>query len=48
MDPSFDPRKDLEFRAHGAEMGTVPLACLEQFRKADFTYGYVGREDLTM
>jgi hypothetical protein len=30
------------------QWGTVPLMYLEQYSKVDFTYGYVGSEDLTM
>jgi hypothetical protein len=30
------------------EWGTVPLAYLEKLSKTDFTYGYIGSEDLTM
>jgi len=48
MDPSFDPRKTLNFGRMVEQWGTVPLAYLEQFAKVDFTYGYIGREDLTM
>src|SRR5216684_6636840 len=48
MDPAFDPRKTLNFGRMVEQWGTVPLAYLEQFAKVDFTYGYVGSEDLTM
>ena len=48
MDPSFDPRKTLNFGRMVEQWGTVPLAYLEQFAKVDFTYGYIGTEDLTM
>jgi len=48
MDPSFDPRKTLNFGRMVEQWGTVPLAYLEQFAKVDFTYGYIGSEDLTM
>jgi len=48
MDPAFDPRKTLNFGRMVEKWGTVPLAYLEQFSKVDFTYGYVGSEDLTM
>jgi hypothetical protein len=30
------------------QWGTVPLLYLEQFSKVNYTYGYVGSEDLTM
>jgi transcriptional regulator with XRE-family HTH domain len=48
MDPGFDPRKTLNFGRMVEQWGAVPLAYLEQFSKVDFTYGYVGSEDLTM
>ncbi len=48
MDSSFDPRKTLNFGCMVEQWGTVPLAYLEQFAKADFAYGYIGSEDLTM
>jgi transcriptional regulator with XRE-family HTH domain len=48
MDPSFDPRKTLNFGRMVEQWGTVPLKYLEQFSKTGFTYGYVGSEDLTM
>ena len=48
MDPSFDPRKTLNFGRMVEQWGTVPLVYLEQFAKVDFTYGYIGSEDLTM
>ena len=48
MDPSFDPRKTLNFGRMIEQWGTVPLVFLEGLSKADYTYGYVGSEDLTM
>jgi hypothetical protein len=48
MDPSFDPRKTLNFGRMVEEWGTVPLVYLEQLAKTGFTYGYIGSEDLTM
>jgi transcriptional regulator with XRE-family HTH domain len=48
MDPGFDPRKTLNFGRMVEQWGTVPLIYLEHFSKVDFTYGYVGSEDLTM
>jgi transcriptional regulator with XRE-family HTH domain len=48
MDPSFDPRKTLNFGRMVEEWGTVPLVFLERFSKTSFTYGYIGSEDLTM
>jgi transcriptional regulator with XRE-family HTH domain len=48
MDPSFDPRKTLNFGRMVEQWGVVPLAYLEQFSTVNFTYGYIGSEDLTM
>jgi hypothetical protein len=48
MDPGFDPRKTMNFGRMVEQWGTVPLIYLEQFSKVEFTYGYVGSEDLTM
>jgi transcriptional regulator with XRE-family HTH domain len=48
MDPGFDPRKTMNFGRMVEQWGTVPLVYLEQFSKVEYTYGYVGSEDLTM
>jgi transcriptional regulator with XRE-family HTH domain len=48
MDPGFDPRRTMNFGRMIEQWGTVPMIYLEQFSKVDFTYGYVGSEDLTM
>jgi len=48
MDPSFDPRKTLNFGRMVEQWGTVPLVYLEQLAKVDYTYGYIGSEDLSM
>ncbi len=48
MDPSFDPRKTSNFGRLVEQWGTVPLIYLDQLSKIDFTYGYIGSEDLTM
>ncbi len=48
MDPSFDPRKTLNFGRMIEQWGTVPLVYLESLSKVDYTYGYIGSEDLTM
>ncbi len=48
MDPSFDTRKTLDFGRMVEQWGMVPLAYLDQLAKLDFTYGYIGSEDLTM
>jgi len=48
MDPSFDARKTLNFGRMIEQWGTVPLVYLEGLSKVDYTYGYIGSEDLTM
>lgn len=48
MDPSFDPRRTLNLGRMVEQWGTVPLIYLERLSKTDFTYGYIGSEDLTM
>jgi hypothetical protein len=48
IDPSFDPRKTLNFGRMVEEWGVVPLIYLEQLSKTGFTYGHIGSEDLTM
>jgi transcriptional regulator with XRE-family HTH domain len=48
IDPSFDSRKTLNFGRVVEEWGTVPLLYLDHFAKLQFTYGYIGSEDLTM
>jgi len=48
IDPSFDPRRTVNFGRMVEEWGLVPLAYLAQFASCQFTYGYIGSEDLTM
>lgn len=48
IDPSFDPRKTSNFAPMVKLWGTVPLAYLQQLSKKDYSYGYIGSEDLTM
>lgn len=48
LDPSFDPRRTANFGRMVEQWGLVPMAYLEQFANCEFTYGYVGSEDLTM
>jgi transcriptional regulator with XRE-family HTH domain len=48
MDPSFDPRKTMNFGRMVEQWGAVPLVYLEQLAKTPYTYGYIGSEDLTM
>jgi len=48
LDPSFDLRKTSNIGRLVEQWGFVPLSYLEQFANCDFTYGYIGNEDLTM
>jgi len=48
LDPSFDPRRTVNFGRMIEQWGMVPLAYLAQFTTCQYTYGYVGSEDLTM
>ena len=48
LDPSFDPRRTVNFGRMVEQWGLVPLAYLAQFASCEYTYGYVGSEDLTM
>lgn len=48
LDPSFDPRRTVNFGRMVEQWGMVPLAYLAQFASCQFTYGYIGSEDLTM
>lgn len=48
MDPGFDPRRTANFGRMVEQWGIVPLSYLEQFANREFTYGYIGSEDLTM
>ena len=48
LDPSFDPRRTTNLGRIVEQWGLVPLAYLEQFARDEYTYAYVGSEDLTM
>ena len=48
IDPGFDLRRTSNFGRMIEQWGAVPLAYLEQFASFQFTYGYIGSEDLTM
>jgi hypothetical protein len=48
IDQSFDPRTTSNFAPMVKQWGTVPLAYLQQLSKKDYSYGYIGSEDLTM
>jgi hypothetical protein len=48
FDPSFDPRQTINFGRMVEAWGLVPLAHLTQFASCQYTYGYIGSEDLTM
>jgi hypothetical protein len=48
MDPGFDPRQTLNLGRMVEQWGAVPFVYLERLSKLEFTYGYIGTEDLTM
>jgi transcriptional regulator with XRE-family HTH domain len=48
LDPSFDLRRTVNFGRMVEQWGLVPLAYLAQFASCQYTYGYIGSEDLTM
>lgn len=48
FDPAFDARRTLNLGRVVEKWGVVPLAYLNQFATADYTYAYVGTQDFTM
>src|ERR1700691_1226667 len=44
LDPSFDPRRTVNFGRMVEQWGMVPLAYLSQFASCQSTYGYIGSE----
>ena len=48
MDPSFDLRRTTNLGRMVERWGAVPWVYLERLAKTDYTYGYIGSEDLTM
>ena len=48
MDPGFDQQRTTNLGRMVEQWGLVPLAYLAKFTSCQFTYGYVGSEDLTM
>jgi len=48
LDPSFDPRRTSNIGRLVEQWGLVPLTYLSQFANCEYTYGYIGSEDLTM
>jgi transcriptional regulator with XRE-family HTH domain len=48
MDPGFDERRTTHLGRMVEQWGAVPLSYLAQFANDDFTYGYIGHQDLTM
>lgn len=48
LDPSFDPRRTMNFGRMVEKWGLVPMSYLAQFASFQFTYGYIGSEDPTM
>jgi transcriptional regulator with XRE-family HTH domain len=48
LDPGFDARRTSNIGRMVEQWGLVPLAYLSQFANCEYTYGYIGSEDLTM
>lgn len=48
LDPSFNLQSTSNIGRMVEQWGLVPLAHLSQFANCQFTYGYIGSEDLTM
>ncbi|MGH9511116.1 MAG: hypothetical protein ACRD2U_03165 [Terriglobales bacterium] len=48
IDPGFDSRHTVNFSRMVEKWGVVPLSYLKQFANREYTYGYIGSEDLTM
>ncbi len=48
LDPGFDTRTTSAMGRMIVKWGTVPLSALEQFKQREYTYGYIGTDDLTM
>jgi hypothetical protein len=48
VDPAFDTRRTSNVGRMIEQWGAVPFAYLQQFASPNFTYGYIGSEDLTM
>jgi transcriptional regulator with XRE-family HTH domain len=48
MDPGFDARRTSNIGRLVEQWGLVPLSYLAQFANCEYTYGYIGSEDLTM
>jgi hypothetical protein len=48
LDPGFDPKKTVNLSRMIQQWGLVPITYLAKMLPGKFTYGYVGREDLTM
>lgn len=48
LDPGFDVCSTSAVGRMIVKWGTVPLQALERFRQREFTYGYIGTEDMTM
>jgi transcriptional regulator with XRE-family HTH domain len=48
LDPGFSLQKTTDLKRAIEQWGTVPMAHLAMFADDQYTYGYVGSEDLTM
>lgn len=48
VDPGFDARTTSAMGRMIVKWGTVPFTALGQFKQREYTYGYIGTDDLTM
>jgi transcriptional regulator with XRE-family HTH domain len=48
LDPGFDPRQTMNLSRMIQQWGLVPATYLAQMLPGNYTYGYVGSQDLTM
>jgi hypothetical protein len=48
LDPNLDLRRTTNLGRMVEQWGVVPLSYLKHFDNHDYTYGYIGSEDLTM
>ena len=48
IDPGFDPQRTANLGRMIEQWGVVPLSYLTQFASCNYTYGYIGGQDLTM
>ncbi len=48
LDPAFNLRKTANLGRMIERWGALPMAFIAQFENSDYTYGYIGADDLTM